>query len=94
MIRFFENFSIQGLSDDSVIKLENGKIFRLRELKTKRIKVLPDDLVINKNKFDKDDTMVGKGFNITYKLLDNFYKKQPRKKIIDWNLNMRGFKKS
>jgi len=94
VIRFFENFSIQGLSDDSVIKLENGKIFRLRELKTKRIKVLPDDLVINKNKFDKDDTMVGKGFNITYKLLDNFYKKQPRKKIIDWNLNMRGFKKS
>ena len=94
MIRFFENFSIQGLSDDSVIKLENGKIFRLHELKTKRIKDLPDDLIINKKNFDKDDTMVGKGFNITYKLLDNFDKKQPRKKITDWNLNIRGSKKS
>jgi len=94
MIRFFENFSIQGLSDDSVIKLENGKIFRLHELKTKRIKDLPDDLIINKKNFDKDDTMVGKGFNITYKLLDNFDKKQPRKKITDWDLNIKGFKKS
>jgi len=55
---------------------------------------LPDDLVINKKNFDKDDTMVGKGFNITYKLLDNFDKKQPRKKITDWNLNIRGSKKS
>ncbi len=94
MIRFFENFSVQGLSDDSVIKLENGKVFRLRELKTKRIKDLPNDLVINKNYFDKDDTMVGKGFIITYKLLDNYDKKKPRKKITDWNLNIGRFKKS
>ena len=94
MIRFFENFSIQGLSDDAIIKLENGKIFWLHELKTKRIKDLPEDLVSDKNNFGKDDTIVGNGFKITYKLLDNLDKKQPRKKITGWNLKLGRFKKS
>jgi hypothetical protein len=94
MIRFFENFSIQGLSDDAIIKLENGKVFRFHELKTKRIKDLPDELVTNKKDFGKDDTMVGKGFKITYELLDNFGKKQPRKKAISWNIKIGRFKKS
>ncbi len=94
MIRFFENFSIQGLSDDAIIKLENGKIFWLHELKTKRIKDLPVDLVNDKNNFGKDDTIVGNGFKITYKLLDNLDKKQPRKKITGWNLKLGRFKKS
>jgi len=94
MIRFFENFSIQGLSDDAIIKLENGKIFWLHELKTKRIKDLPVDLVNYKNNFGKDDTMVGNGFEITYKLLDNLDKKQHRKKITGWNLKLGRFKKS
>ncbi len=80
MIRFFEDFSVQGLSDDATIKLENGKKFRLHELKTKRIRDLPDSLVNDKNNFSKDDTMVGKGFKITYDLLDNFDKKQNKKK--------------
>jgi len=94
VLRFFENFSIQGLSDDSIVKLENGKVFRLQELKTKRITVLPDDLVTNKTDFEKDDTMVGKGFKITYNLLDNLDKKHPRKKGTGWNLKIGRFKKS
>jgi len=80
VLRFFENFSIQGLSDDSIVKLENGKVFRLQELKTKRITVLPDDLITDRTDFEKDDTMVGKGFKITYNLLDNLDKKHSRKK--------------
>ena len=86
-IQFFDDFSVQGLSDDVLIKLENGKKFRLHELKTKRIKDLPNSFVPNKNDFPKDTTMVGKGFKITYELLDNFDKKQSRKKE-----NGRGFK--
>ena len=35
-IRFFEKFSIQGLSGDAIIKLENGKKIRLFDLKTKK----------------------------------------------------------
>ncbi len=69
-IRFFEAFSIQGLSGDAVIKLENGKKIRLFDLKTKKIKDLADELVPNKESYDKDDTMVGKGFTITYEMLD------------------------
>ena len=37
-IRFFENFSIQGLSGDAIIQLENGKKIRMFDLKTKKIK--------------------------------------------------------
>ena len=37
-IRFFETFSIQGLSGDAIIELENGKKIRLFDLKTKKIK--------------------------------------------------------
>lgn len=36
IIRFFENFSIQGLSGDATIKLENGKTIRFFNLKTKK----------------------------------------------------------
>lgn len=79
-IRFFEDFSIQGLSDDTILKLENGKKFRLHEFKTKRIKDLPDT-VPDKNNHSKDETMVGNGFKITYDLLDNYDKKTTRKKI-------------
>jgi len=78
-IKFFENFSIQGLSDDANVKLENGKEFRLHELKTKKIKDLPEELVKNKSKFGKNDTVVGNGFSITYDLLDNFDKKTKSK---------------
>jgi len=39
-IRFFETFSIQGLSGDAIIKLENGKKIRLFDLKTKKIKII------------------------------------------------------
>jgi len=90
-IRFFEDFSIQGLSDDTIIKLENGKKFTLHEFKTKRIKDLPDT-VTAKNNYSKDDTMVGKGFKITYDVLDNYDKKQLRKKLGGWRLNMKSKK--
>lgn len=74
MIRFFENFSIQSLSNDALIKLENGKEIRLFDIKTKKIKDLSDELVPNKNGYDKDATMVGNGFTITYEMLDNLSK--------------------
>ena len=90
-IRFFEDFSIQGLSDDTIIKLENGKKFVLHEFKTKRIKNLPDT-VTDKNNYSKDDTMVGKGFKITYDMLDNYDKKQLGKKLSGWRFNIKSKK--
>ena len=52
-IRFFENFSIQGLSGDAIIKLENGKKIRLFDLKTKKIKDLSDEFVSNKENYNQ-----------------------------------------
>ncbi len=82
-IRFFENFSIQGLSGDAIIKLENGKKIRLYDLKTKKIKDLADELVPNKENYGKDATMVGYGFTITYDMLDNLSLK-PTKQKSSW----------
>ena len=78
IIRFFENFSVQGISNDAKIRLEDGKEIRLFDIKTKKIKDLADDLIENKNNFNKDDTMVGKGFTITYKMLENLNKKSSK----------------
>ena len=75
ILRFFENFSVQGISNDAKIRLEDGKEIRLFDIKTKKIKDLADDLIQNKNNYNKDDTMVGKGFTITYKMLENLNKK-------------------
>ena len=75
IIRFFENFSIQGLSNDAIIQLENGREIRLFDIKTKKIKDLADEFVPTKNEYDKDATMVGDGFTITYEMLDNLSKK-------------------
>ena len=83
-IRFFENFSIQGLSGDAIIKLENGKKIRLFDLKTKKIKDLADEFVPNKESYQKDDTMVGKGFIITYEMLDNLSMKPTKKQKSGW----------
>ncbi len=83
LIRFFEDYSVQSLSDDTIIELENGKKFRLHDLKTKKIRDIPDELVKNKNEFAKDDTLVGKGFTITYEILDNFDRK-PKKQQKGW----------
>ena len=77
-MRFFERYSVQGLSDDAKVVLEDGKTFRLRELKTKKIWDLADEFVPDKTKFAKDATMVGHGFSITYGMLDNFDKKTTR----------------
>ena len=82
-IRFFETFSIQGLSGDATIKLENGKIIRLFNLKTKKIRDLADEFVPIKDNYSKDATMVGKGFTITYEMLDNLSKK-PTKQKSSW----------
>jgi len=82
-IRFFENFSVQGLSGDAIIKLENGKKIRMFDLKTKKIKDLADEFVPNKESYAKDATMVGHGFTITYNMLDNLSKK-PSKKQNSW----------
>ncbi len=83
-IRFFENFSIQGLSGDAIIKLENGKKIRLFDLKTKKIKDLADEFVLNKEKYGRDATMVGHGFTITYDMLDNLSKKPSKKQKNSW----------
>ena len=83
-IRFFENFSIQGLSGDAIIKLENGKKIRLFDLKTKKIKDLADEFVPNKENYNKDDTMVGHGFTITYEMLDNLSLKPAKKQKQGW----------
>ena len=80
IIKFFEDFSIQGIGNDAKIRLENGKEIRLFDLKTKKIKDLEDEFVPNKNNYDKEDTMVGKGFPITYEMLENLDKK-PRWRI-------------
>ena len=79
-IRFFENFSIQGLSGDAKIHLENGKKIRLFDLKTKKIKDLDDQFVSNKENYSKDDTLVGRGFTITYEMLDNLSLNPPKEK--------------
>jgi len=83
-IRFFENFSIQGISGDAIIKLENGKKIRMFDLKTKRIKDLADEFVPNKENYTKDATMVGHGFTITYEMLDNLSKKPIKKQKSGW----------
>jgi curved DNA-binding protein CbpA len=82
-IRFFETFSIQGLSGDATIKLENGKSIRFFNLKTKKIRDLADEFVPNKDNYSKDATMVGHGFTITYEMLDNLSKK-PTKQKSSW----------
>ena len=87
IIRFFETFSIQGLSGDATIKLENGKTIRFFNLKTKKIRDLADEFVPNKNNFAKDATMVGNGFTITYDMLDNLSKK-PTKQKSSWKAKL------
>lgn len=79
-IRFFEKFSIQGLSGDAIIKLEDGKRIRLFDLKTRRINSLADEFVPDKEKYGKDATMVGGGFTITYDMLANLSKKPSKSK--------------
>ncbi|MGI9566948.1 MAG: J domain-containing protein [Nitrosopumilus sp.] len=83
-IRFFEKFSIQGLSGDAIIQLENDKKIRLFDLKTKKIKDLADEYVPNKENYRKDTTMVGNGFTITYEMLENLSKKPTKKKKGGW----------
>ncbi|MBA4437051.1 MAG: J domain-containing protein [Nitrosopumilus sp.] len=83
-IRFFENFSIQGLSGDAKIELENGKKIRLFDLKTKKIKDLADEFVPNKQNYANDATMVGHGFTITYEMLNNLSKKPSKKQKSGW----------
>ncbi|KFM14586.1 Chaperone protein DnaJ [Marine Group I thaumarchaeote SCGC AAA799-D11] len=84
LIRFFENFSIQGLSGDAKIELENGKKIRLFDLKTKKIKDLADEFVPNKENYSNDATMVGHGFTITYEMLNNLSKKPTKKQKSGW----------
>ncbi|MDH3395450.1 MAG: J domain-containing protein [Nitrosopumilus sp.] len=83
-VRFFENFSIQGLSGDAIIQLENGKKIRMFDLKTKKIKDLADEFVPNKENYRKDATIVGHGFTITYEMLDNLSKKPSKKQKNGW----------
>jgi hypothetical protein len=83
-IRFFENFSIQGLSGDAIIKLENGKEVRLFDVKTKKIKDLADEFVPDRENYGKEATMVGHGFTITYDMLDNLSKKPTKKQKSGW----------
>jgi curved DNA-binding protein CbpA len=88
-IRFFENFSIQSLSNDAIIKLENGKEIRLFDIKTKKIRDLADEFVPNKNEYDKDATMVGNGFTITYEMLNNLSKKSTKTQNGRWSSKLR-----
>ena len=89
VIRFFERFSVQGLSDDAKVVLENGKTFRLREIKVKKIRDLADEFVPNKSEYDKDATMVGHGFSITYDILDNLDKKPTKNSSRRWGFKIR-----
>ena len=88
-IRFFEKFSIQGLSGDAIVKLENGKKIRLFDLKTKKIKDLADEFVPDKENYSKDATLVGNGFTITYDMLDNLSKKPTKKQKSSWTSKFR-----
>ena len=83
-IRFFEDFSIQGLSGDAIVCLENGKRIRLFDLKTKKIKDLSEEFVPDRESYDKNATMVGHGFTITYDMLDNLSKKSPKRQQRGW----------
>lgn len=69
-IRFFEKYSIIGLSDDLILSLEGGKRLFLRDIKSKKIKDLKEGFVKDYDRYDKNDTMVGNGFTITYDMLD------------------------
>jgi curved DNA-binding protein CbpA len=89
LIRFFENFSIQGLSGDAIIELENGKKIRLFDLKTKKIKDLADEYVPEKQNYGNDSTMVGNGFTITYDMLNNLSKKPSKKQNSNWTSRFR-----
>ena len=80
IIKFFENFSVQGISNDAKIRLENGKEIRLFDIKTKKIKDLADEFVPDKTNYNKDDTMMGNGFAITYQMLENLDKKPSKSK--------------
>ena len=93
IIRFFENFSIQSLSNDAIIQLENGKEIRLFYIKTKKIRDLADEFIPNKNEYDKDATMVGNGFTITYEMLDNLSKKPTKNQNTRCNSKFRFFRK-
>jgi len=88
-IRFFATFSIQGLSGDAIVQLENGKKIRLFDLKTKKIKDLADEFVPEKQNFNKDATMVGHGFTITYDMLNNLSKKPTKKQKSGWASKLR-----
>ena len=92
-IRFFENFSIQGLSGDAIIQLENGKNIRLFNLKTKKIRDLADEFVPDKQNYRKDATLVGHGFTITYEMLDNLSKKPTKNQKNGW-MSRLGFSKN
>ena len=85
-IRFFANFTIQGISGDAIIKLEGGKQVRLFDIKTKKIRDLADEYVPDKARYSKDTTMVGGGFTITYDMLENLSKKPTRKSR--WRLGL------
>ena len=91
-IRFFEKFSIQGLSGDAIIKLEDGTNIRLFDLKTKKITSLADEFVVDKSIYDKNATMVGNGFTITYDMLANLSKK-PSKSKKSWTSRFGFFRK-
>ena len=77
-------FSIQGLSDDCIIKLENGKSIKFHDIKTKKIRDIAEEFIHNVENYDRDDTMVGKGFTITYAMLDNLEKKSSKRVARGW----------
>ena len=91
-LRFFENFSIQGISGDAIVQLENGKKIRMFDLKTKKIKDLADEFVSNKENYGKDATIIGHGFTITYEMLDNLSKKSTKKQKNGWASKFSFFK--
>ena len=68
-------------------------MIRLFDLKTKKIKDLADEFVLNKENYRKDATMVGHGFTITYDMLDNLSKKPNKKQKNGWASKL-GFSKN
>ena len=53
-------------------------------LKPKKLRILADEFVPNKENYGKDATIVGHGFTITYEMLDNLSKKPSKKQKNGW----------
>ena len=62
-----------------ILFLNKRDLFEIK-IKTKKIKDLADEFVPDKTNYNKDETMMGNGFTITYQMLENLDKKPSKSK--------------